>query len=78
MTDKHNFTFRVRVQGLKGQLQRHSSKSYLGKSISHNTKNRRFLWITFPFLWLRIQILQQFFYKDPGSGAILTHKTCHR
>ena len=65
----------LQIKNCNGPTRCNGPRDY---STRHNTKNRRFLWITFPFLWLRIQILQQFFYKDPGSGAILTHKTCHR
>ena len=43
MTDKHNFTFRVRVQGLKGQLQRSQSKLFLSKSISSMLWSNQFL-----------------------------------
>ena len=43
MTDKHNFTFRVRVQGLKGQLQRSQSKLFLSKSISFMLWSKQFL-----------------------------------
>ena len=43
MTDKHNFTFRVRVQGLKGQLQRSQSKLFLSKSISSMLWSKQFL-----------------------------------
>ena len=43
MTDKHNFTFRVRVQGLKGQLQRSQSKLFLSKSILSMLWSKQFL-----------------------------------
>ena len=43
MTDKHNYTFRVRVQGLKGQLQSSPSKSFLSKSISSMLWSKQFL-----------------------------------
>ena len=43
MTDKHNFMFRVRVQGLKGQLQSSPSKSFLSKSISSMLWSKQFL-----------------------------------
>ena len=46
--------------------------------VTHCVKNSSFLGITFQFLWLHFQILQQFFYKDPGSRAVVTDKTCHR
>ena len=52
--------------------------SWLNLLSAHCVKNSSFLGITFQFLWLDFQILQQFFYKDPGSRAVVTDKTCHR
>ena len=43
MTGKHDFTFRVRVQGLKGQLQSSQLKSFLSISISSMLWSKQFL-----------------------------------
>ena len=46
MTDKHNFTFRVRVQELKGQLQSSHSKLFLSISISSMLWSKQVLFST--------------------------------
>ena len=50
MTGKHNFTFRVRVQGLKGQLHSSQSKLFLSISVLSMLWSKQVLFlITFSF-----------------------------
>ena len=54
MTDKHNFTFRVRVQGLKGQPQSSHSKSFFNESILSILWSKPFLFMTHSLNWPQI------------------------
>ena len=67
MTDKHNFTFRVRVQGLKGQLQSSPSKSFLSKSISSMLLWKQFLTL----LLFKLRGYSTFFTRSTSSGGWL-------
>ena len=57
MTDKHNFTFRVRVQGLKGQPQSSHSKSFFNESILSMLWSKPFLFMTTFNFWGYITFL---------------------
>ena len=65
MTDEHNYTFRVRVQELKGQLQRSQSKLFLSESISSILWSKQFLFLsTFRFNFFSLVLLDLLLHED--------------